>query len=467
MEKQACAPLDVAGKRVLVLGIARSGLAAARLLQSLGAVPLAYDAQSPQDRPQAAEQLAQWGIRYYSGEEIGELLGQAQLAVTSPGIALDSPLIEQVTQQGVQLIGELELAWQALHGRVLAVSGTNGKTTTVSLIGDILAKAGRVAQVAGNIGRPLSDAVLNQGREDEFAVEVSSFQLETVCSFRPTIAAMLNITPDHLNRHGSLEEYIRIKQRLFAYQTPADWAVLNWDDPHCRAMAEGVKSQVVWFSRLEVPPQGACVQNGMIVMRLGKEENAVCSVAELRLPGAHNLENALAATAVCFLAGVPAAVIRFSLKTFAGVEHRIEFVREVNSVRYINDSKGTNPDSSIKAVEAMISSTVLIAGGSDKHTPFDAFARAIQQSGQICHVLLIGQTAKQIARQLQEIGYTAVDFADSLEQAVRQAQTLAPAGGNVLLSPACASFDMFTDYEARGRVFKQAVQALHDAAEGV
>ena len=319
---------------------------------------------------------------------------------------------------------------------------------------------GKIAYVAGNIGYPLSAAAMLSKPENMLVAEVSSFQLETTDTFHPRVAAVLNITEDHLNRHYTMENYAAVKRRIFARQNETDTAVLNYDDPACRAMAEGLRARVAWFSRTQEVPQGAFVREDKITIRWDGAEKAVCRTDEVYIPGPHNLENALAAAMMACASGVPTAVIRHALRTFKGVEHRIELVRELDGVKWYNDSKGTNVDSTIKAVQTMRAPTVLVLGGSDKHVSFDALAREIIASGQIKCVVLCGATAPQIESALLAAGYTAIEHAEKYPEMVALCRRLAVPGGNVLLSPACASFDQFSDYEQRGRIFKQLVNEL-------
>lgn len=320
--------------------------------------------------------------------------------------------------------------------------------------------AGRVTHVAGNIGYPLSAVAMESRREDVTVVEVSSFQLESIKTFHPRVAALLNITEDHLNRHGTMKEYIRLKQRLFENQTEHDVAVLNMDDPTVCKMAAKLKSRVAFFSRTQPVENGACVEEGKIVWHWDGERRPICDAAQVLIPGPHNLENALAATAMACAMNLPAPVIRHTLMSFTGVEHRIEKVRVLDGVTYINDSKGTNVDSTIKAVQSMKEPTVLLLGGYDKHTDFMPLCTEITASALIDQVIVMGETARQIRKQLQDAGYSRITQAYSMEDAVQKARGLARPGGNVLLSPACASFDMFRDYEQRGEVFKALVHAL-------
>ena len=415
----------------------------------------------------AEEKLAE-ALQPLEGMDIRRCLGdQAQpadlesydLAVTSPGIPMQAPILRAVQAAGVPLIGELELGAQVSRAPLYAVTGTNGKTTTTTLIGEIFRNLGKTTYVVGNIGYPFTACALQCGEEDVAVAEVSSFQLETITTFHPHIAVMCNITEDHLNRHGTMEEYIRVKERIFENMGQGDYAVLNLDDPIVRGMAERIPCAPAFFSRRQEVETGAYLEGEEVVFSLNGHKKRVLRADEIRIPGEHNLENALAATALAMLAGVPAPVVRHTLKTFPGVEHRIETVRTVEGVTYINDSKGTNVDASIRAVRAMKAPTVLLAGGYDKHTDFLPLAREILTS-KIHTVVVLGDTAEQIERALRAVGFESILHAKTFEEAVLLARSCAREGENVLLSPACASFDMFQDYEERGRVFKEIVSRL-------
>ncbi len=452
--------MKVEKKRVLVVGMARSGIAAAQLLMHNGGIPILSDAKKPEAFGNDLDELKDTSCVFRLGEDPVKLLEDADLVVISPGVPIDAPVVTAAKERGIPLIGELELAYSLLQGQVLAISGTNGKTTTVTLLGRMFENAGHVTHVAGNIGYPLSAVALKSKKDDIIVTEVSSFQLETVKTFQPRVAAVLNITEDHLNRHGTMAHYAKLKQRLFENQGEADIAVLNLDDPIVSKMAPKLKSKVLFFSRAQQVENGACVENGKVVFVAGGKKKPVCDADMILIPGPHNLENALAATAMAASFGVPLAVIRHTLQSFTGVEHRIEKVRVFQGVVYINDSKGTNVDSTLKAVQSMKAPTVLILGGYDKHTDFLPLCREIAASGMIQDVVLMGQTAKQIQRSLEEAGFSRTVRAYSMQEAVDKARALAKPGGNVLLSPACASFDMFRDYEHRGQVFKEMVQQL-------
>ena len=451
-----------AGRRVLIVGMARSGIAAAQLLCAHGARVTVSDAKPEESFGDKLDALRALPVSMRLGEDGVDALQNQELLVISPGVPIDAPIVQAARRLGVPVTGELELASRFLRGSLVAVTGTNGKTTTVTLLGAIFQAAGKICHLAGNIGYPLSAAALESRYDDVTVAEVSSFQLETTDTFHPLTAAVLNVTEDHLNRHGTMEAYTALKRHIFAAQDESNYAVLNYEDPLCRAMAEGLKSRVLYFSRLHEVPQGAFVRDGQIVLRLNGMEKTVCAAEEIDIPGLHNLENALAAAAIAATRGVPAPVIRHALRTFQGVEHRIEFVRELDGVRYINDSKGTNVDSTIKAVQSMKLPTAIILGGYDKHVSFDALAQEIKATPLIRHCVLIGATAAQIEDALRRAGVESIAHAQTLAQAVATCRKLMQQGeeANVLFSPACASFDMFDDYEQRGRVFKQIVREL-------
>lgn len=447
-------------KNVLVVGMARSGIAAAKLLADKGAQVRISDMKTKEQFAGSLKELERPGIEWRLGEKSEDLLEGMDLLVISPGVPVDKPVVVKAREMGIPVIGELELAYRMSQGSVVAITGTNGKTTTTTLVGEIFKNMGRRTFVVGNIGYPYSAAAADTRPEDVVVAEVSSFQLETIDTFHPTISAILNVTEDHLIRHGTMEAYIGLKARIFENQHEDDTVVLNYDDPIVRGLDKQPLCNVLYFSRTQVPPCGAYVKDGDIVFHRDGVEKAICPASEVYIPGPHNLENALAATAMAMAAGVPAAVIRHTLRTFKGVEHRIEFVREIKGVRFINDSKGTNVDSTIKAVDTMKNDTVLIAGGSDKHTSFEPLCRTIAGS-RVRRVVLIGDTAPQLELQLREAGFEQIERAGyDFKKAIELAFSRAECGWNVLLSPACASFDMFEDYEHRGREFKRIVDEM-------
>ena len=447
--------------KVMVLGMARSGIACAKLLLNRGADVTICDSKPEEAFGGKLNDLKTAGARFLLDEKHPEnhLEGFDQLIV-SPGIPVDHPAIVRAKALGVEVMGEVEYAYREAQGLLVAITGTNGKTTTTTLVGEIFKNAGRTTHVVGNIGTPYSGAVAGMTADDVTVCEISSFMMETASRFHPNVCAVLNISEDHLNRHGTMAVYIALKERIFENCGPEDTLVLNWDDPVTRDMATRAKCRVSWFTSHAVPPFGAYVDDGMIVYGTPEDHIVVCPAKDVYIPGDHNLQNALAAVAMTLAVGVDPQTVAHTLRTFQGVEHRIEFVRELDGVRFSNDSKGTNVDSTIQAVRAMDRPTVLILGGSPKKTNYVPLGEEILRTP-IQHIVLIGETAKDIQKALDHVGYRDYIHAGyDFRRAVTLAFELAPEGGNVLLSPACASFDMFDDYEARGRIFKDIVNAL-------
>ena len=453
--------MEYENKKVLIVGMARSGIAAAKLLAARGARVTVNDSKSEKEMAEALAALRELPVERRFGCPADGLLEGMDVLVISPGIPDTAPFVRRAREQGLYVIGELELAYQLSRGTLISVSGTNGKTTTVSLLGEIFQNSGKRTHVVGNIGYPYSLAALESRKEDVVVCEVSSFQMETADTYHPHVALLTNITEDHLNRHGTMEVYTAMKMRMFRNQTSEDYAIFNADDPGSAGLSRQVKSHVLKFSRRKEVREGAFVRDSMIVIRLNGEERNVCGTQDVRIPGPHNLENALAAVCAAAAMNVPVPVIRHSLKTFRGVEHRIESVRILDGVEYYNDSKGTNVDSTIKAVETMTRPTVILLGGYDKHTSFDPLSEEIlRHPDTIREVVILGETADQIQTSLRNHGFTRITRASDLREAVEKARGLATEGWNILLSPACASFDQFKDYEERGRVFKKIVNEL-------
>ena len=448
--------MDYRNLPVLVVGMARSGVAAAALLARAGAIPYINDRKTASELGDALKELPE-GFVDCLGQDPVSLLDRVKLVVISPAVPVTAPVVKAAKAAGIPVIAEIELAYTLCRGAMCAVTGTNGKTTTVSLLGEIYRNAGFASHVVGNIGYPYSWAAIEAGDRDKTTVEVSSFQLETIDTFHPHAAALLNITEDHLNRHGTMEEYIRLKRRVFENMDSNDVAVLNYDDETVRATVP--PCPVAYFSRKERLEEGAWVKDGIITVSHAGTDTPVCPASEVFIPGPHNLENALAATMVATAMGITPEVIARTLRTFRGVEHRIETVETIDGVTYINDSKGTNVDSTVKAVETMTRPTAIILGGYDKHCDFAPLARCIKAHPQIALCIVMGDTANQIEKALRDediVPVRATDMAD----AIRLGRENAKDGWNVLLSPACASFDMFSDYEQRGRVFKEIVRAM-------
>lgn len=455
------------GKQVLVIGLAKSGRASAMLLAGDGAVVTINDRkEAEQLNAEDAEFLRRNPkIRYVGGGHPAELVGpDTALVVKNPGVPLHLPPLQKAAELGVPVITEVELAFWKIKAPIVAITGTNGKTTTTALTGEIYKAGGFRTYVAGNIGLPLS-AIANEVRpEDRVVAELSSFQLEGTICFRPKISTVLNITPDHLDHHKTMEAYREAKALIFTNQGGGDVCVLNADDPESYGLRHLPTCPVYLFSRKQEVEQGAFVRDGVIILRDSRGEVPVCAVKDMAMPGAHNLENALAAALLSWLGGVLPAVIASVLQTFPGVANRLEYVRTLDGVDYINDSKGTNADASIKALEAFPQKKILIAGGYEKDADFSDFARVVRKHAS--HVVLIGQVAGRIAAALKAAGFSQYSFAESLEDAVKAAQAKAQPNDVVLLSPACASWDMFKDFEERGERFRKAVWGLGGEKDG-
>ncbi len=450
--------MKIAGKRVLVFGSGISGTGAARILEEQGAVVTLYDGNETLDAGKIKEEIKKdTGIEIVLGAFPEKLLGELDMTVLSPGVPTDLPVVDRMRREGIPVIGEIELAYQLGKGNVLAVTGTNGKTTTTALLGEIMKKYCESTFVVGNIGIPYT-SVAGDTRDDSVIVaEMSSFQLESIVDFRPKVSAILNITPDHLNRHHTMEAYIEAKKNVAKNQTEEDTCVLNYEDDVLREFGKTVAAKVLYFSSRRKLDKGIYLDEGNIVFR-DTEERVICNVKELKLLGAHNYENVMAAAAMAAAYGVPAETIRKTVVEFAGVEHRIEFVAEKNGVAYYNDSKGTNPDAAIKGIQAMVRPTLLIGGGYDKQSSYGEWIDSFD--GKVKKLILIGATKEKIAEQAEERGFTSVILLDTFEDAVLTAARLAEPGDAVLLSPACASWGMFKNYEERGDKFKEIVNSL-------
>jgi UDP-N-acetylmuramoylalanine--D-glutamate ligase len=450
--------MELKNKRVLVVGLGKSGKSAALFLRERGAQVTVSDSRSAEALAGEIPALLDAGIMVETGGHGLLTFRRQDLIVVSPGVPYDTPELKQVRAFGLPIIGELELASRFLQGQIVAITGSNGKTTTTSLLGKIFADAGGPTLVGGNIGTPVIDLIAQSTPQTVSVLEVSSFQLETVEQFRPHIAVVLNITQDHLDRHGTFENYAAMKARITAQQTAEDFFVLNAEDKPTQMLAAKTKAQVFWFSGRRAIKQGAFAHGESIVFlpREGAKPEPVMPLAEIPLKGAHNVENVLAAVCAARLGGVSAESIRASVAGFKAVEHRLEFVATVRGVAFFNDSKATNVDATKKALEAFPGGVHLILGGKDKNSDYTELADLLRARVKI--VYTIGSAAEKIERHLA--GVVKIVSAGTLDSAVRQAAQLAVAGDVVLLAPACASFDQFTSYEQRGRVFKELVQGL-------
>ncbi len=450
--------MELKNKRVLVVGIGKSGISAALFLRGLGARVTVSDTRSAVALAEQIPALLDAGIMVESGGHGLLTFRRQDLIVISPGVSLDTPEVKQVIGYGLPVIGELELASRYLKGGVIAVTGSNGKTTTTTLIGKIFADAGLPTQVGGNIGLPVIELVAGSSDETVNVLEVSSFQLETTEEFHPRIAIILNITPDHLDRHGSFANYVAAKEKIFARQTEKDALVLNADDRTTQMCAAHARSNVYWFSGTRVVRQGAFLRDGVVcwVEKEGGPAEPILPVAEIHLKGAHNVENVLAAVCAARLANVPAESIRASVASFKAVEHRLEYVRTLAGVEYYNDSKATNVDAAIKAVASFAGNVHLILGGKDKDSDYTQMNEIL--CDRVKTVYTVGSAAEKIERQLA--GVVKIEATGTLGSAVAKAASAAVAGDVVLLAPACSSFDQFENYEHRGRVFRQLVMDL-------
>jgi UDP-N-acetylmuramoylalanine--D-glutamate ligase len=450
--------LDLKGKKVLVVGLGKSGLAAALFLRRRGALVTVSDTRSAEALSKEIPTLLEEGVMVEAGGHGLLTFRRQDLIVVSPGVPLDTPELVQVKSFGLPVIGELELAARFLKGRTIAVTGSNGKTTTTTLLGEILAAGGLPTLVGGNIGLPVV-ALIDQSTDESWSViEVSSFQLETTDEFHPTIAVILNITPDHLDRHGSFENYCAAKERVFARQTAGDWLVLNADNAPCVAAASRAAAKVYWFSAEHPVPQGAWLEDGFVVYRSAADApiEKIMPLSGIPLKGAHNFENVLAAVVAARLTAVPAEAIRGAVENFKAVEHRLEYVATRNGVKFYNDSKATNVDATAKAVAAFPSGIHLILGGKDKGSPYTVLAPLLRE--RVRAVYTIGAAAAKIESQLR--GVVPIHSSKTLVAAVAAAASAAHSGDVVLLAPACSSYDQFENYEQRGHAFKQLVQEL-------
>ena len=458
--------MNLQGKNVLVIGMARSGIGAARLCAKHGAQVTVLDAKPAEQLAEKQKELADCTIRYWLAKEPSEEeLAAMDLVVLSPGAAPDQPVVQQAKAHGALVWGEIELAAHFAKAPVIGITGTNGKTTTTTLAGELLQSWLPETKTAGNIGRAYSEIVETAAGPAPVVLELSSFQLEVTESFHPQVSALLNITPDHLNRHKTMEAYVAAKKKVFANQGPEDYAILNYEDADCRAIGQELAAktagpQVIYFSRCRAMKRGLWIEEDRILENVFGPVQEVGRVSTMQIFGAHNEENALAAVgcAICF--GMPPEKIRTPLEAFKGVEHRIEYVRTVNGVAYYNDSKATNPDSAVKGLTAMRTPVVLIGGGMDKKIPFEEWCGLFD--GKVRKLILLGETKEMIAAAAERCGYPKdkIQMVQTLQEAVEAAAAAAQPGDSVLLSPACASWDMFESYEQRGNLFKEMVKAL-------
>jgi len=453
--------MNFSNKKVLVVGTGKSGIAAAELLERHGADLIVFEGNNLikktdiMQKSKAFEKAVIW-IGNFKEEELGKI----ELAVLSPGVPVDLPEIVKLKENNIPVIGEIELAYQCAKGDVLAITGTNGKTTTTTLLGEIMNLYSNDVKVVGNIGIPYT-TVADETKESTIVVaEISSFQLETICEFRPKVSAILNITPDHLNRHHTIENYRKAKESITKNQTSDDYCVLNYENENLREFSKTISAKTIFFSSERVLQDGFYLDGDNIYFVCENKKEIVCNVHELNILGKHNYENVMAATAMAWVYGVPFPKIKEALIHFQAVEHRIEYVTEKRGIKFYNDSKGTNPDAAIKGIQAMNRPTFLIGGGYDKQSDYTEWIQAFE--GKVRKLVLIGATKQIIADTAERLNFHAYEFANSLKEALQICYDNASEGDAILLSPACASWDMFKSYEERGDLFKEMVLNLKE-----
>ena len=451
--------MEFTNKNVLVYGTGISGISAVSLLESVHAKVILYDENTKITKEQVRGKLAaDTKAKIILGVLSDEIISTLDFVVLSPGVPTDLPIVEQFKKLGITVLGEIELAYQLSKGRVVAITGTNGKTTTTTLVGKLMKNSYDSVFVVGNIGNPYTEAARVMKEDTVTVAEISSFQLETIHEFHPVVSAILNITPDHLDRHHTMECYIETKEKIALNQTKEDVCVLNYDDQVTRDFAEHCNASVLYFSRLHKLQKGVFMDGETFVYSDGETTVEICKTTDLKVLGGHNHENVMAAIAMAVSMKVPMDIIRKTVMEFTAVEHRIEFVTTKQGVDYYNDSKGTNPDAAIKGIQAMNRKTVLIGGGYDKGSEYDEWIESFD--GKVTYLVLLGATREKIAECARKHGFENIIFVETMEEAVKVCAEKANPGEAVLLSPACASWGMFDNYEQRGRIFKDLVRKL-------
>ena len=446
-------------KRVLVYGAGKSGISATRLLQEQGAFVLLYDSNTNLKLDSFKEQFnIKKDFELIVGRFPEEIIADIDLVIISPGIPIDNSYVEQLRSVNLPIWGEIELAYQMSKGKVIGITGTNGKTTTTFLTGEILKTFFEDVHVVGNIGKPYTDIAHITDDNSIIVAELSSFQLETIHEFKPDISAILNISPDHLNRHHDMDTYISVKEDITKNQDKSDVCILNYEDKVLRKMSERLDKNVLFFSSQRALKNGIYLEEGKILMSENGKRQVICHTDDLQVIGEHNYENVMVAVAIAMKLGVPLNYIKKAITSFNGMEHRIEYVDTINGVSYYNDSKGTNPEASIKAIQAMEGPTILIAGGFDKDSEFDQWIESF--NNKVKTLVLMGETKYKIEKLARSQGYDNIFIVDNLKEAVEISTKEAIDGDKVLLSPACASWGMFVDYEERGNLFKEYVVNL-------
>ncbi len=448
--------MDWKNKKVLVAGSGKSGIGAADLLKKVGADIVIYDGNEKINKDDVLAKLQNAdNVEVIIGELSKEVIDSVDLMILSPGIAIDAPFVNEVRDAGVPIWGEVELAYVISKGKLAAITGTNGKTTTTALVGEIMAAYYRDVKVVGNIGNPYTTTAFEATDDTVTVAEISSFQLETIHTFKPDVSAVLNITPDHLNRHYTMECYTNVKMSIAKNQDENQPVILNYEDEILRKYAPKLHNKIIWFSSKQELENGIYLEGKNIIYSHDGEKEIITTTEDTTLVGIHNVENIMAAIGISISMGVPNDVIKKAIRKFKAVEHRIEYVTTIDDVIYYNDSKGTNTDASVKAIQAMTRPTILIAGGYDKKVSFDDWAKELK--GKVKCLVLLGQTSNQIAETVRKYGFENIIFTESLEEAVEECRKNAESGDAVLLSPACASWGMFDNYEQRGNMFKELV----------
>jgi len=450
--------MELKDKKVMVVGTGISGVGAAKLLNNIGARVVLYDGNEKLTESDVLYKLEGSKAEIIIGELEECVVKSIDLVVISPGVPIDSDIVLRFEKANIPVWGEIELAYNYDKGRIIAITGTNGKTTTTALVGQIIKAYNKETFVVGNIGNSYTGEVLKTSKNSITVAEISSFQLETTHKFKPAISAILNITPDHLNRHKTMENYAFTKENIAINQTKNEICILNYGDPILREYAKTTTAKPIYFSRLEIPEIGSFMDGDIIKYTDGKTIETICDVNNMKLIGAHNYENVMAAVAIAKAAQIPTDIIVTEILKFNAVEHRIEYVATKNGVMYYNDSKGTNPEAAVKAIEAMTRPTILIGGGYDKKSQFDLYVKAFE--GKVKLLVLIGQTRELIAETARKYGFNNIIMADSLQEVIKICTEHAVAGDAVLLSPACASWGMFDNFEQRGDLFKEYVNLI-------
>ncbi|RKD34297.1 UDP-N-acetylmuramoyl-L-alanine--D-glutamate ligase [Thermohalobacter berrensis] len=453
----------VKGKNILVLGLGITGVSTVKALDKLGANIVVSDSKREEELSDFIEKLKGIEIKYVLGTNDVNLKN-IDLIIKSPGIPLNIPVIKKAKQMGIEVITDIELAYRISSNPFVAITGTNGKTTTTTLIGEILKNSGKTCHVTGNVGIGILGELINSSKDDIFVIEASSFQLESTKYFKPKVSVIINITPDHLKWHKSFENYVSAKKKIIVNQDKEDYAVLNYDDPLLRNLKDETNSNIMFFSQKSELTKGVYLKGDYIVLNDGSKVIKIMPYKEVKIPGKHNLENAMASICASWIMGVKLDDIRRTLREFEGVEHRIEFVKTLSGINFYNDSKATNPDAAVKAVEAINKPIILIAGGLDKGNQFDDFIKSF--NNKVKSLILLGETALKIKETAINLGFNNIYIVNSMKEAVNKAYDLSEKGDNVLLSPACASWDMYKSFEERGKDFKKAVYNLRRISNG-